>query len=59
MREQRHHAMMIGPACVRVESFVQRWRSREGIEEQDNPRQHRGEHRLAGWFEMAIYEPHN
>jgi len=50
---------MFGLARIRVEPFVQRGRGGHGVQQQDNAGQQRGDDRLAGWFEMARYEPHN
>ena len=50
---------MFGLARVRMHPFVQRRRGGHGVQQQDKTRQQRGDDRLAGWFELARYEPHN
>ena len=59
MGKQGDDALMFSLARVCVKPLVERRRGGQDVQQEDKTGQHRGDDRLAGWFELARYEPHN
>ena len=59
VRKQGDGAFVMGAGGIWVKPFVQRWRGRHGIQQQDDSRQQRGHERLAVSRHLARYELHN
>ena len=57
--KQGDDALMFSLARVCVKPLVERRRGGQDVQQEDKAGQHRGDDRLAGWFELTPYEPHN